>query len=286
MSRKTEAANMFEDEEDFDAAYRGDTSSMDNDEIGDDEEEIVVAEVADDEADSEADAWAAAEEEEAEEPSDFSDDEDTEDLLVGESAVAEEPETEDAEAVADASENDGESDDDDEAEVSAAREIINRRNNSMAKKSEGKKTKAEMIREEITRRQKAKESMRACDIIASLADEGVEVNASQVSVTLRSMGVPAGGTRGRPAGQKKEKAAAGTAASGTRGRPAKAASEEMSRKANRAVTEKPAQPKQKQAATNGDSFTEADLEATAAFVGAVGNADRGMTLLRIFSRLN
>lgn len=294
MSRKSEAANMFEDEEDFDAAYSGTASSIENDddEIEDEEEEVVVAEIGDDEADSEADAWAAAEEEETdeeeEEPSDFSDDEDVDELLgnadAAEVTAAAEVTTE-AETDASANDDATDEDDDDEAEVSAAREIINRRNHSMAKKSEGKKTKAEMIRDEITRRQKAKESVRACDIIASLADEGVEVNASQVSVTLRNMGVPSSGTRGRPAGQKKEKVAAAPTASGTRGRPPKTETGDVSRKAGRAVTEKPQQ-KKPAAAPTGDSFTEADLEATAAFVGAVGTTDRGMTLLRIFSRLN
>lgn len=279
MSRKSEAANMFEDEEDFDAAYSGEPASVEDDDEIDDEDAVVTAAVADDEADSETDAWAAAEEEEPEE--------ETEKTPVSAAAVEPEDYDDDAEESDDDSENDDENDeDDDEAEVSAAREIINRRNSSMAKKSEGKKTKAEIIRDEITRRGKAEESMRACDIIAALADEGVEVNASQVSVTLRNMGVQRTGKPGRPAGQKKEKAMAAPASPAPHGRPPKAQSGEMSRKAGRSVTEKPVQQKPERLSAAGDSFTEADLEATAAFVGAIGTTDRGMTLLRIFSRLN
>lgn len=276
MSRKSEAANMFEDEEDFDAAYSGEPASVEDDDEIDDEDAVVTAAVADDEADSETDAWAAAEEEEPEE--------ETEKTPVSAAAVELEDYDDDAEESDDDSENDDE--DDDEAEVSAAREIINRRNSSMAKKSESKKTKAEIIRDEITRRGKAEESMRACDIIASLADEGVEVNASQVSVTLRNMGVQRTGKPGRPAGQKKEKAMAAPASPAPHGRPPKAQSGEMSRKAGRSVTEKPVQQTPGRLSAASDSFTEADLEATAAFVGAIGTTDRGMTLLRIFSRLN
>lgn len=269
MSRKvtSEAENMFDDDEDFDAAYRG-TPSVDATDV----------EIDDAEPEAEEEAWSAAEEiaeEEDAEPADFSDDEEEreDDLVL-------------AEADSDAEASNAASDDDEDAEVSAAKDIINRRSASMAKKAEEKKmTKAEMIREEIKRRKAAGDSLRARDIIATLEEEGVEVNASQVSVTLRSMGVAGSGGRGRPAGQKKDKATA-TAAAGTRGRPPKAQSEEMSRKTSRAVTEKPVRQKMAQPAGASDAFTEADLEATAAFVGAVGTADRGMTLLRIFSRLN
>jgi hypothetical protein len=61
----------------------------------------------------------------------------------------------------------------------------------MAKaKTSGTKTKAESIREVIAARQRAGKDLRPRDIIAALSEKGVEVNASQVSITLRTMGVP------------------------------------------------------------------------------------------------
>lgn len=78
---------------------------------------------------------------------------------------------------------------------------------SKTKAKTGGKTKAEAIREVINRRKKAGESLRPRDIIEELSANGFEVNASQVSVTLRSMGVPAA-PRGRAKGTKVAKPAA------------------------------------------------------------------------------
>jgi hypothetical protein len=73
----------------------------------------------------------------------------------------------------------------------------------MAKAKAGGKTKADSIREVIAARQAAGKDLRPKDIIEALEKKGIEVNASQVSITLRSMGVPAikrnGAAKSRPA---------------------------------------------------------------------------------------
>jgi arginine repressor len=250
----SEAASMFE-EEDFDAAYRGNvtaTPNISNDADDDDDVEDTAASPEDDEA-----AWASAESEET-------------------TASDEETDEDEVDEVEEESEDDEEATEDDEdAEVSAAREILAKRSSTVAKKRGEGMTKAEMIRDEIEKRKKSSDSLRACDIIASLSDKGVDVNASQVSVTLRNMGVVS--TRG-PRAAKGEKAAAPT-----RGRKPKAETESVVRVAQRKTTEKASALK---ATHNGDAFTEADLTATAEFISAVGSADRGATLLRIFGRMN
>jgi hypothetical protein len=70
----------------------------------------------------------------------------------------------------------------------------------MAKKASRGKTKADSIREVIEARRAAGSDLRPRDIIAALEKKGIEVNASQVSITLRSMGIPAArkGGGGRP----------------------------------------------------------------------------------------
>lgn len=249
----SEAASMFE-EEDFDKAYRGTVTPTPSIADEDDEDEIedTVASPEDDEA-----AWASAESEEAAES-----DEETDEAEVDEEEEASEDDEEATE-------------DDEDAEVSAAREILAKRSSTVAKKRGEGMTKAEMIRDEIEKRKKSGDSLRACDIIASLSDKGVEVNASQVSVTLRNMGVVS--TRS-PRAAKGEKAAAPT-----RGRKPKAATESVVRVAQRKTSEKAPAAK---AAHDGAAFTEADLNATAEFISAVGSAERGATLLRIFGRMS
>lgn len=253
---ESEAASMF-DEDDFDAAYKGNATSLPemSDEDDDDDVDAVDGAPEDDAA-----AWAeteAAETDEVEE----------EDEVVAEVEEVEEEVEEETE--------------DDDAEVSAARDILSKRSSNV-KKREGM-TKAEMIRDEIETRKKSGDSLRACDIIAALKKHGTEVNASQVSVTLRSMGVAS--TRGK--GEKKPAAVAtATAKPGApRGRRPKAAavSEGRSFAHHKKGAEKSATPK---VMPNGDAFTEADLTATSDFIAAVGSADRGATLLRIFGRLN
>lgn len=248
---ESEAASMF-DEEDFDAAYKGNAPSLPEvtDEDDDDVDEVDAME--DDTA-----AWAETEAAETDEV------EEEEDEVVAEVEEVEEESEEETE--------------DDDAEVSAARDILSKRSSNV-KKREGM-TKAEMIRDEIETRKKSGDSLRACDIISALKKHGTEVNASQVSVTLRSMGVAS--TRGK--GEKKPAAATATATAAPRGRRPKAAAEGKSFAHHKKSAEKPAAPKMSQ---NGDAFTEADLTATSDFIAAVGSADRGATLLRIFGRLN
>jgi hypothetical protein len=96
--------------------------------------------------------------------------------------------------------NDEDGGDDDEEEP-ADEESAQLKGRKMAKAKTGK-TKADAIREVIAARQAAGKDLRPKDIIETLTKKGIEVNASQVSITLRAMGVPAikrGPGAGKPA---------------------------------------------------------------------------------------
>lgn len=81
----------------------------------------------------------------------------------------------------------------------ASEEALTPRGSKMAKKSAtGTKTKADHIREIIAAKQAAGAEFRPRDIIAALEKRGVEVNASQVSITMRNMGIPASRGGGKP----------------------------------------------------------------------------------------
>lgn len=258
----SEAASMFEEEE-FDKAYRGNVTSTpeasDAVDDEDDEDDDIAESPEDDEA-----AWASAEAEAA-----------TKSVEETDAATAEEEDEDDS----DDDEDEEETEDDEDAEVSAAKDILSkRRGSTVAKKRGDGMTKAEMIRDEIEKRKKSGDSLRACDIISSLSDKGVEVNASQVSVTLRNMGVPSG-PRGRTA---KPKAAAGEKP--TRGRRPKA--EPASERPLAHYKQGAAKTPKAAPSSNGEAFTETEILATSDFVTAVGGAERGTALLRIFSRMN
>ena len=96
---------------------------------------------------------------------------------------------------------------DEENDEPADEESAQLKGKTMAKAKTGK-TKAESIREVIAARQEAGKDLRPKDIIEALNKKGVEVNASQVSVTLRAMGVPAmrrsGPATSKPAASKPE----------------------------------------------------------------------------------
>lgn len=123
---------------------------------------------------------------------DIDDDEDTEN------------DDEDAEAVAEADDEDPPTEDEESDE--AEPEDMKMATKTTKKTRTGGKTKADAIREVIERRKSSGDSLRPKDIIDELARKGFEVNASQVSVTLRSMGVPAA-PRGRRPGTKMPKTA-------------------------------------------------------------------------------
>lgn len=132
----------------------------------------------------------------------------------------------------------------------------------------GGKTKAEAIREVIEKRKKAGTSLRPRDIIEELANNGFEVNASQVSVTLRNMGVPAA-PRGRAKGSKMKSAEA----------PAEAKS--------RVALKRGVEAKLKAApAANGQlEETEHLLDAAGEFIGAAGGYEKAVSLLGMYNRL-
>ena len=122
-----------------------------------------------------------------------------------------------------------------------------------------KKTKAEMIRDEIARRKsKGEENIRPRDILAALASRGVKVAAPQVSVALRDFNKskaekPA---KTKPVAVKEPKRVAARIGAGA-GKSAPAA--------------------------NGPSYSA--LEATAAFVQANGGLTRAKELLDAYAHL-
>lgn len=126
---------------------------------------------------------------------DEADDDEENDSADDESADEEDTAEDDAEEIAKTTDGGDEDDsDDDPAEETATttkrRKSAKPTGEEMAKTKAGGKTKAEFIREVIEARRKAGEELRPRDIIAVLEKKGVEVNASQVSITLRAMGVP------------------------------------------------------------------------------------------------
>lgn len=125
---------------------------------------------------------------------------------------ADETEEEDAEAVAEAEEEDPPAEDEESEE--AEPEEVTMATKMTKKTRAGGKTKAEAIREIIERRKSSGDSLRPKDIIDELSRKGFEVNASQVSVTLRNMGVPAAPRGRRPGTKMAPKPAAAAGADG------------------------------------------------------------------------
>lgn len=159
------------------------------------DEQIISDELADDEEDEEDEEYDADEDEDV--------DDDTEDAADSEEDDAEAPETDES-----AEEEDVETENEPvaEAEDVEATTVVKGKKMVNPKTRTGGKTKAEAIREVIDRRKRGGESLRPRDIIEELTDNGFAVNASQVSVTLRSMGVPPA-PKGRVKGSKMKPAA-------------------------------------------------------------------------------
>jgi len=157
-------------------------------------------------------------------------------------------------------------DHDDRARTTVDAVAPNRSRKEMAEK----KTKAEMIRDEITRRkEKGEEQIRPRDVIATLESKGVTVAAPQVSVALRDFG------KTNPSKPAKTSKSAKLVAAVT-------ASEKTER--SRATAKLAAASVEKSApAANGPSYSA--LEAAAAFVHAQGGLDRAKGLLEAYSRL-
>lgn len=122
-----------------------------------------------------------------------------------ETASADEDEDEDEE-IHDTAEND---DGDETADEPVVAKVAKSKSSVPAKPPAGKITKADAIRAIITAKQKAGIEIRPRDIKAELEGQGIDVNASQISITLRAMGVPpAKNGPGRPAGSKNKAATA------------------------------------------------------------------------------
>jgi hypothetical protein len=128
--------------------------------------------------------------------------------------------------------------------------------------SEDKKTKAELIRDEIAaRKAKSDDPIRPRDVIAALADRGIKVAAPQVSVALRDFGKPSA-AKAAAKGEKKKTAA----------EPKRVAA-----KVRSAVSAKSTP------AANEPSY--AALESVAAFVKGSGGVETARQLLDAYSRL-
>lgn len=219
-----------DEENDYDAE-EGDDAEDTEDETAEDAENVVVAE---------ADADADEDEDDVEDDDDDDSEEDDDDVA----AEAEE-----------------------DSEEDAAKPTGAKMSTAKAKAGAGGMTKADAIRASIERRKASGGSLRPCDIIEELAGKGCAVNASQVSVTLRAMGVPAG-PRGRKAGAKVAKPAAG------------AAEEPKSRVAMKRGME---EAKPSAAKKGGNNF--ADLEAAADFADSMGGYERATELLEVCRRM-
>lgn len=130
-----------------------------------------------------------------------------------------------------------------------------------------KKTKAELIRDEIARRKAAGETtIRPRDVIAALAEKGVTVTAPQVSVTLKTTGEKTGAA---PKAKTIKSAKLADAA---------AAAEKTDKRAtSRLAAPAPA------SAANRPSYEA--LEAAAAFARAHGGVDAATRLLDAYSQL-
>lgn len=133
--------------------------------------------------------------------------------------------------------------------------------------SENKKTKAELIRDEIAKRKaKGDDPIRPRDVIAALASQGIKVAAPQVSVALRDFGKP---TSEKPAAKapKAPKAEKATPAA-----PKRAVAKV------RAAASAKSTP-----AANEPSY--AALEAAATFVKGSGGLETARSLLDAYARL-
>lgn len=146
--------------------------------------------------------------------------------------------------------------------VAAVRPTVQKRSEPM---SENKKTKAELIRDEIAKRKaKGDDPIRPRDVIAALANQGIKVAAPQVSVALRDFGKP---TSAKPAAAKAPKAEKATPAA-----PKRAVAKV------RAAASAKSTP-----AANEPSY--AALEAAATFVKGSGGLETARQLLDAYARL-
>lgn len=153
----------FEEDEDCEKYLRSQKSRM-------------MAEEADADVDEDDDA--------EEDDTDDSDDESSDDVT----AEAEDSSTEEDDEAEEADESEATAEEDSEI----ASEADPEEGKKMVKpKASGKGTKADAIRSVIEAKQAAGVEFRPRDIIEALKKKGIEVNASQVSITLRAMGVPA-----------------------------------------------------------------------------------------------
>ena len=134
--------------------------------------------------------------------------------------------------------------------------------------ADNKKTKAELIRDEIAKRKaKGDDPIRPRDIIAALENRGIKVAAPQVSVALRDFGKKSG-----------EKPAQTSKAAKT------AATPKTAEKAPKRATAKLSAGSTTSAPAANEPSYEA-LEAAAAFVKTHGGLEQAKSLLNAYARL-
>ena len=241
--KMTDPDDVMEDEEiDVDAELTN--ADVDDEELVEVEAELVSDDVDDDDGDEEDEEDEEADEVEDEEP-EYEDD-DVED----ESQDVVEDEEEVVTAVADDDEESGDN------EVSDTTEDVP----VMAEKM----SLSDHVRAEIARRQKSGESLRGKDILESLEKRKIKVSAAQISQLLKKAGL-GGKTRGRPA-----------AAPAAAGGPEKSRSALKAKKRDVEPAAAATPPRQalkaRPVATNGFKVPMAQLQAAEAFVDACGGS--------------
>jgi hypothetical protein len=196
---------------------------------------------------------------EEEDDTDDADDDSSDDVT----AEAEDASTEDDEEPEEADESEATAEEDSEI----ASEANPEEGAKMIKaKSGGKGTKADAIRAVIEAKQAAGVEFRPRDVIEALKKKGIEVNASQVSITLRAMGVPA--------------LKRGLAAKGAPTAAAKPVAAETEEPARRRATAK-FRAVEPHAVTNGDGVSSNMVEQAADFMHAAGGYDEAVSLLNL-----
>lgn len=241
----------------------------DSDDVMDDDEIDVDAELAN--ADVDDDELVAMEaEDDVEVTGELESDDDGDDEEDAEEAEDEEPEYDD-----DITDEDQDVVEDEEEEVVAAvaddeEEVgdseVSENNEDVAAMAE-KMSLSDHIRAEISRRQKAGEEMRGKDIVASLAKRKITVSPAQVSQLLKKAGLS-----GKPRGRKPAAAAATPETGGEKSRTALKAKKRDAAPAAPAPTQPRQALKARPASENGFKVPMDQLQAAAAFVDACGGS--------------
>jgi arginine repressor len=218
-------------------------------------------------------ADATPEEEDEDEVDEDIDEEEDDDAVDEDDEEVDEEDEDDEDADADDAEALGTDPEIDSADTTPTEasitEATNPRGEKMAKKSvTGAKTKAEHIREVIAAKKAAGAELRPRDIIAALEKRGVEVNASQVSITMRAMGIPAMRKGG-----------------GAKPKTAKTVTHEAPAETKRATLKLKA-PVSEPSVNGAMHAIDEQIGAAADFIHAVGGYERAVSLLNLCNKVS